>query len=143
MHERTRSRTTDWITPQQIIQALGPFDFDPCASTSMPWPTASHMNAGPIDGLTIPWSGRVWLNPPYGKKEIVPFLKRMADHGNGIGLYPARTDTRWFHDFVVSAATALFFKCGRISFCQPDGSKGPQNTVGSVFALYGEHNGVI
>ena len=45
----------------------------------------------------------------------------MVKHNNGIALFPARTDTRWFHDFVFSAASLIFFLKGRIKFINSEG----------------------
>jgi hypothetical protein len=55
-----------WLTPPEIVQALGPFDLDPCAPWYMPWRTAPLMLTEFEDGLSYPWKGNVWLNPPYG-----------------------------------------------------------------------------
>ena len=42
-HHSAHMASDDWITPREIIAALGPFDLDPCASATQPWPTAEHM----------------------------------------------------------------------------------------------------
>lgn len=69
-----------WLTPPEIINALGPFDLDPCCPPTMPWRTATQMVYWPNDGLKVDWTGkRVWLNPPYGR-EAVPFLRKMAEN---------------------------------------------------------------
>lgn len=69
-----------WLTPPHIIEALGPFDLDPCCPPKMPWRTAEQMVCRPDDGLAVDWTGqRVWLNPPYGR-EAVPFLRKMAEN---------------------------------------------------------------
>lgn len=74
-----------WLTPPEIINALGPFDLDPCCPPTMPWRTATRMVHWPDDGLKIDWTGkRVWLNPPYGR-EAVPFLRKMAENKTGGG----------------------------------------------------------
>lgn len=72
-----------WLTPPHIVEALGPFDLDPCCPPNMPWRTAEQMVCRPDDGLAVDWTGkRVWLNPPYGR-EATPFLRRMANHEGG------------------------------------------------------------
>ena len=77
-----------WLTPRYIIDALGPFDLDPCCPPKMPWQTAAEMVCRPADGLAVDWRGkRVWLNPPYGR-EAVPFLRKMAIDGTG-GVSPS------------------------------------------------------
>lgn len=130
--------TDDWITPRFIIEALGPFDLDPCACRPQPWPCAARSYS--VDGLKRPWHGRVWLNPPYGSR-AGPFLKRMAEHGDGIALLFARTETKMFHKYVWDAADALLFFKGRLYFHRPDGTKAEGNAGGpSVLIAYGARN---
>lgn len=92
-----------WLTPPEIIRALGPFDLDPCCPPNMPWRTAERMVCRPDDGLAVDWTGqRVWLNPPYGR-EAVPFLRKMAEHEGGVYCSyspeptPRRGRTGYFH----------------------------------------------
>jgi hypothetical protein len=69
-HYRRTERSSDiWLTPPSIIRALGIFDTDPCAAPlPRPWDTAlTHYGAPEHDGLAVEWSGRVWMNPPYGR----------------------------------------------------------------------------
>lgn len=76
-----------WLTPPHIIQALGPFDLDPCCPPTMPWQTATQMVCRPDDGLAVDWTGkRVWCNPPYGR-EAVPFLRKMAENKTRGGVF--------------------------------------------------------
>src|SRR5690554_3789850 len=95
-HQRPyRGETDTWLTPPEIIKAVGLFDLDPCAAIGQPWATATTTFTVEDDGLTQPWHGFVWCNPPFGP-EAGKWLDRLAQHGNGIGLVPARTETRWF-----------------------------------------------
>ena len=105
----------EWLTPPDILRAVGPFDLDPCAPAVRPWPMAARHYSRPDDGLSLPWIGRVWLNPPYGK-ETFKWLERLADHRNGLALIFARTETRGFHDQVWTRADAVFFFRGRLAF---------------------------
>lgn len=128
----------EWLTPPRIIHALGPFDLDPCSPIARPWDTAAQHYTRIDDGLTKPWRGRVWLNPPYGK-ETGAWLKRLADHGNGIALVFARTETRMFFEHVWPKAKALLFLEGRLHFHYVDGQRAPANSGGpSVLIAYGE-----
>lgn len=134
--------TTTWLTPIEYIQALGEFDLDPCTPPTMPWQTASRRYTEAENGLLQPWVGRVWLNPPYGKG-MDKWLKKMAEHGDGIALLFNRLDSNQFHDWVFPFASAIFFKRQRIHFVNelghtPKGSYGPG--TGSVFVAYGERN---
>src|SRR5690606_2411664 len=94
------------------------------------------------DGLLHPWAGKVWLNPPYGPKTGT-WLKRLADHGNGIALVFARTETEMFRSQVWERADAVRFLYGRLHFHKPDGSRAKANAGGpSVLVAYGAENAV-
>lgn len=132
--------TIEWLTPPDIVSALGRFDLDPCAHPKQFYRTAKIMIAPPADGLTAQWVGRVWMNPPYGGV-IKEWLERLASHGNGIALVPSRTEVeRWFWPFIWEAADALLFLKGRLYFRKPDGSVQGNAGHGSVLAAYGQRN---
>jgi len=111
------STTNEWLTPEYIIDALGPFDLDPCAPPDKrrPWDTAGEHYSEPQDGLSLPWRGRVWLNPPYGR-ETFKWMAKLAEHKQGIGLIFARTDTREFQSEIFPKAKAILFLKSRIAF---------------------------
>lgn len=136
-HQSARMQTDEWLTPKHIIDALGPFDLDPCAPIVRPWPTARIHYTVEDNGLSQPWFGQVWLNPPYGC-EAEKWLRRLADHGNGIALIFARTETQAFFSTVWARADAVLFLRGRLTFCRVDGSPGPGNSgAPSVLVAYG------
>jgi hypothetical protein len=112
--------TNDWLTPRSILDALGPFDLDPCAALGQPWATAKRHLTVQDDGLWTTWRGRVWLNPPYGDRTHL-WLAKMAAHRNGIALLYARTETQMFFDHVWGVANGIFFFRGRVCFCRADG----------------------
>jgi len=128
-----------WLTPPHILDALGPFDLDPCAAPEpRPWPTAARHITKPDDGLAHDWQGRVWLNPPYSR-QAVRWIERLADHGHGTALIFARTDTSWFVEQVWRRADALLFLSGRVFFHRADGSRATDNGgAPSVLIAYGE-----
>lgn len=130
-----------WLTPPEILAALGPFDLDPCAAPSpRPWPTAARHIELPEDGLTAEWEGRVWCNPPFGS-HTGQWLGRMALHGNGIALAFARTDTAMFRAWVWKHAAAVMFLHGRPHFYRPDGERASGNSGGPIVLIaYGEAN---
>lgn len=143
-HTPRAARTDDWLTPVAVIDALGgaaSFDLDPCAPAAQPWPTAQRTYTRADNGLLLPWFGRVWLNPPYHRFAIAAWLGRMVDHGRGIALIFARTDTEAFHRFVWRAGTAVLFLAGRLDFHRLDGSlpRRRQGNAGapSVLVAYG------
>lgn len=137
-HQSAAMKSDTWITPREIVDALGPFDLDPCAAPVMPWRTAETMYQPPQDGLALPWAGFVWLNPPYGR-EAVRWLRRLAEHGHGIALTFARTETRWFWETIWPRATSLFFFEGRITFCNTEGVPARANSgAPNVLVAYGD-----
>lgn len=115
-HYSHKSGTVEWLTPPEVIAALGPFDLDPCAPMQQPWPTAANTFTQIDNGLIKPWNGRVFLNPPYANGVIEKWLARMAEHDFGTALIFARTETDAFFRHVFERATALLFMRGRINF---------------------------
>lgn len=138
-HQRAyKGRTDDWLTPPEIIKALGPFDLDPCCPPNMPWETAARMISLPEDGLSAEWSGRVFLNSPYGP-ETGRWLEKLATHGFGTALVFARTETEMFHRHVWERASACLFLEGRLHFHDVSGKRAPHNAGGpSVLVAYGQ-----
>lgn len=130
----------EWLTPPEIIAALGAFDLDPCTPEVMPWPTARHRFTRRDDGLSRPWFGRVWCNPPYGP-HASHWLRRLRQHGNGIALVPARTETRMFFDSVWGYAAGVCFVKGRPRFHYPDGTRSKTSINAPVCLIaYGGSN---
>lgn len=139
-HRGFRGWSSDWLTPIEIVQALGPFDLDPCSHPEMPWRTAEHMIHPPADGLACNWNGRVWLNPPYGQ-EAACWLRKLAIHGDGIAIMFARTETAMFFASVWAEATGILFLRGRLHFHRPDGTRARANAGGpSCLVAYGKQN---
>ncbi|SDT85680.1 DNA N-6-adenine-methyltransferase [Gordonia westfalica] len=126
-----------WLTPPHVLDALGPFDLDPCAAPAEAnWTTARHHYRLPDDGLTLPWEGRVWCNPPYSN--VWRWLDRLANHGTGTALIFARTETAGFQAQVWRRATAVLFLEGRLTFHHRDGSKAAANSgAPSCLVAYG------
>jgi hypothetical protein len=145
-HQSPTMDTDVWLTPPDILAALGEFDLDPAACAEpRPWPTAKQHYTIHENGLKKPWHGRVWLNPPYGGPTIVgPWMRRMASHNRGTVLIFARTETAVFFDTVWRKATACLFIEGRLHFHYPDGRRAKNNAGGpSVLIAYGEHDAAI
>lgn len=137
------SSTDAWYTPPYIFDGLGmSFDLDPASPEGgVPWVPASRHFTESDDGLVQPWSGTVWLNPPYSKP--APWLQKMRAHGEGVALVPADTATKWFHSDVATADALCFLK-GRVRFKSAfnGDSRGLRATTTarfpSVLAGYGE-----
>lgn len=115
------SKTDLWATPQDFFDKLNEefrFDLDVCA---LPDNAKCERYFTPeVDGLSQPWTGNVWCNPPYGR-EIGAWVKRgylAAKTGHAdvvVMLLPARTDTRWFHEYINGKVEIRFIK-GRLKF---------------------------
>lgn len=83
---------------------------------------------------------RVWLNPPFGRA-AAKWLRKLADHGNGIALIPARTETAMFTESVWQRADAVLFLHGRPHFHRPDGSRAAFNSGAPIcLVAYGIAN---
>jgi hypothetical protein len=112
----TKHKSVEWYTPRWIFDALGlEFDLDPASPHDMETavPAAAKYTVFD-DGLKKPWFGRVWMNPPYGP-ETGLWVRRFAEHGNGIALVFSRTDASWFQE-AMRSASAVMFIAGRIEF---------------------------
>ncbi len=130
----------EWLTPKYITDTLGPFDLDPCSpGTRRPWDTAMYHLDEINNGLVAPWFGTVWCNPPYGR-ETFKWLAKLADHGNGIALVFARTETVGFFEQVWERADAVFFFKGRLRFCYVDGTEADVANAPSCLIAYGKPN---
>lgn len=116
------SATDNWSTPQDFFNKLNDefhFTLDVCADENNH--KCEHYYTKEIDGLCRPWIGTVWCNPPYGRK-IGEWVRR-AYSSSHIGsatvvmILPARTDTRWFHDYIYNKPnTEIRFIKGRLKF---------------------------
>lgn len=115
------STRDDWETPQELFDELDDvfhFTLDPC-STHENAKCKKHYTRED-DGLSKSWEGEVvFCNPPYGR-EIGKWAKKCHEEAGGatvVGLFPARTDTKWFHEHIYGIANIEFIK-GRIKFEQ-------------------------
>jgi hypothetical protein len=139
-HHSARMGKDEWLTPPEIIKSLGEFDLDPCSPINRPWDTAKQHFTVEDNGLLLPWNGRVWLNPPYGK-EAVHWLRRLAEHKCGTALIFARTETAMFFETVWSKAESVLFLKGRLHFHHVDGTRAKANGgAPSVLIAYDEMN---
>ena len=112
------SATDLWSTPQDFYDELNArfnLTLDPCA-TDENHKTAKYYTIQD-DGLSQDWSGeRVFMNPPYGR-EIGKWVEKAATSNTlVVCLLPARTDTRWWHDFIQDKASEVRFIKGRLKF---------------------------
>lgn len=115
------SATDHWATPQAFFDDVnerhGPFDLDVCATTENA--KCARFYTKEQDGLSLPWTGRVWMNPPYGRTIGLWMKKAYESVESGEAhfiacLVPARTDTKWWHDYAERGR--IKFIRGRLKF---------------------------
>jgi len=116
------SKTGEWATPQDFFDKLnwrfGPFDLDPCADVSNT--KCANFFTESEDGLAQDWEGfTAFVNPPYGRG-IDKWIKKGYDESRKkntkvVMLIPARTDTKYWHQYVMRADEVYFVK-GRLKF---------------------------
>lgn len=139
-HHSAAADKDEWLTPPEILQAVGPFDLDPCAPVNRPWEMAATHYTWQDNGLLKPWQGRVWCNPPYGR-ETGRWLARCAEHGDATALIFARTETSDWVDHVWSKAHAVLFLYGRLYFHHVTGKRAKANSgAPSALISYDERN---
>ena len=82
----------------------------------------------------------MWCNPPYGSREVVPWLKRMAQHGNGFLLIYARSETLAWQRDVFPHADGTLFLAGRLHFYRASGERGESATAPNALVAFGQNN---
>jgi site-specific DNA-methyltransferase (adenine-specific) len=107
------SITNEWSTPPEVYAGLDEefgFNYDPCPLSDLDESLVS-------DGLLNEWGTVSFCNPPYSKiKEWV--RKGYLEWKKGktvVFLIPSRTDTGWWHDYVMEANEIRFIR-GRLRF---------------------------
>lgn len=114
-------RNDRWLTPVNVVEALGRFDLDPCGAPGHILASTTYLLENGDDGLIDPWFGRVWLNPPYGRTMRV-WVEKMVEHGSGTALIPVATGTKLWQEVVFTEASAIHFYRHRINFLRRDGA---------------------
>jgi site-specific DNA-methyltransferase (adenine-specific) len=121
------SATDDWATPQWLFDRLNEefkFTLDVCASDENHKCEKYFTQAQ--NGLAQSWAEHAcWMNPPYGRRIatwIAMAYEKVTGYGIGIApaksvvcLIPARTDTRYWHDYVAKASEIRLLR-GRLKF---------------------------
>lgn len=113
------SASDNWETPQDFFDALNAeFHFTLDAAASDENAKCARYFTKEQDGLAQDWMGVVWCNPPYGREVGRWVAKASVSAEKGavvVMLLPARTDTKWFHDYINGRAEVRFVK-GRLKF---------------------------
>lgn len=136
--ELTLGKSVEWYTPPEVFLPLHQefqFTLDVCAA-NIDAAKVPNFFSPEVDGLRQIWMPhRCWMNPPYGRA-IVPWVKKAAGAGTlVVGLLPARTDTAWFHDYVLGKAEIRFMR-GRVKFINPDSPKRDPAPFPTLLAIW-------
>jgi len=110
------SKSEEWATPQDFFEQIDKefhFNLDACATAENA--KCDKYYTKEQDGLSQEWNGIVWCNPPYGRSIGMWVKKAYESKTTVVLLVPARTDTKWFHDYVLGKAEVRFVK-GRLKF---------------------------
>lgn len=114
------SNTDEWATPKIFFEELNKefnFTLDPCATNENH--KCNKYFTKEDNGLLKSWNGeKVFCNPPYGKVISKWVEKAYEENKKGtfiVMLLPARTDTKWFHNYIYNKHEIRFIK-GRLKF---------------------------
>jgi len=121
------SKTAEWTTPQTFYDRLNQefnFTLDPCCTDETAKCNTYYTEAD--DGLSQSWAGHsVFMNPPYGRS-IKEWIRKAYEESRKpntvvVALIPARTDTRYWHDYCMEASEIRFIR-GRLKFGESNNS---------------------
>ena len=128
-----------WATPPEVFDPLhAEFDFtlDPCATPATAKCPVFFTEAE--DRLTRCWVGhRVFMNPPYGREVYAWTRKAREEAAAGalvVGLLPASTDLKWWHEDVIGHAEVRYIR-GRVRFLT-DGPYRASGFFASVIVIW-------
>mgnify|MGYP001170036786 FL=1 len=116
------SNSNEWYTPNDLYEKLNmefKFNLDPCATKENA--KCDKFYTKRDDGLSKKWSGRVFVNPPYGR-EIGKWVEKSykesltEDVELVVMLIPSRTDTKYWHEWIFGKASVINFFKGRLKF---------------------------
>lgn len=130
---------SEWFTPRPLLNAVGPFDLDPCSHPSAPWKSAQQVLTKNEDGMQLPWFGRVWLCPPLDN-QTKEWVQKAIHHGNVTALLPSRTDSAIWQNLIFPNASAVLFLAGRVRFHRLDGSQAGPSAIGSALIAFDNQN---
>lgn len=120
------SKDQTWETPIEFFNKVNEefkFDIDVCAVDETA--KCSNYYTPEVDGLKQKWKGVCWMNPPYGRqigKWIEKAYNESVKGATVVCLIPARTDTKYWHEFIFPYASEIRFIKGRLKFGNSDNS---------------------
>ena len=145
-HVQHNSGNNEWYTPEWILErvhaVMGGIDLDPASSAVANHTVkATRYYTASDNGLSLPWYGRVWMNPPYSQPLITQFVQRLvtdADVTEWMTLTNNGTETAW-GQMLLHHATAVCFINTRVRFVAPSGERGKTPLQGQMVAYCGPH----
>jgi ParB-like chromosome segregation protein Spo0J len=148
-HVANNSGNNEWYTPPAYLDAardaMGSIDLDP-ASCEVANETvkAGTFYTAESDGLSKPWQGSVWMNPPYAQPLIAQFSEAVAEKFDSGEITQAcvlvnnATETGWFQRMLQSSAAVCLLK-GRVRFLDPEGNPSGAPLQGQAVLYLGGH----
>ena len=128
-HVAHNSGNNEWYTPEHLLSAardvLGGITLDPASSElANELVQADDFFTADDDGLSRPWAGRIWMNPPYEQGLVDKFVDKLldSDFDAAVTLTNNATETAWGGKLLCYASAVCFLK-GRVRFLAPDGEK--------------------
>jgi ParB family chromosome partitioning protein len=104
---------------------MGEIDLDPASSDiANKLIQAQTFYTAEDDGLSVPWKGRIWMNPPYSQPLVARFCEKLITHfldeevTEAIVLVNNSTETKWFQS-LAETSSVICFPEGRVKFWHP------------------------
>ena len=138
------SQSSEHYTPrpilERVVRTLGEIDLDPCSNPgdSPNVPARAHYTRED-NGLLLPWLGRIYMNPPYGREIGAWVAKLLSEYQAGrvssaLALVPARVDSKWFASLY---GFPVCFSSGRLRFSNPSGESSGSAPFPSAMVFLG------
>ena len=114
-------KTTEWKTPQNLFNKLNKefnFTIDVCATKENA--KCDRFYTKEINGLAQSWKNEtVFMNPPYSRGQMTKWIEKAyqesLNNATIVCLIPSRTDTSYWHDYIIPYAEVRFLR-GRLKF---------------------------
>lgn len=140
-------KRNDYLSPPELVKMVlddfnrKEFDLDVCCSMGN-IPAKKYYIEGLQDGLTLDWDLLNWCNPPYNECEkwVKKAYNEAEKHHTTVMLLPARTETKYWHDYILfhgfaqnPKVSVLFLKKG-YRFLDPE-TREPMGVFKNALAL--------